>query len=191
MLKWGENMSYYKRSHVHYSKSAMKIVALVFMLVGVTFLAVGIVFAIHQTQLKNRCTLEVNAIISDILSKDERHENDDGHVSYSTVYTPVYSYNVDGQLYTTHSNTYSSNIRYRRGQTIQIFCDPDDPETFYAPNDTTNTILTVVFCGLGGLFAIIAIVLIIVLIHIKKKQKSEKNFAENELYEENNYPYDE
>ena len=110
---------------------------------------------------------------------------------YSTVYTPVYSYNVDGQLYTTHSNTYSSIIRYRRGQTIQIFCDPDDPETFYAPNDTTNTILTVVFCGLGGLFAIIAIVLIIVLIHIKKKQKSGKNFAENELYEENNYPYDE
>ena len=45
--------------------------------------------------------------------------------------------------------------------------------------------------GLGGLFAIIAIVLIIVLIHIKKKQKSGKNFAENELYEENNYPYDE
>ena len=112
-------------------------------------------------------------------------------VSYSTVYTPVYSYNVDGQLYTTHSNTYSSNVRYRRGQTIQIFCDPDDPETFYAPNDTTNTILTVVFCGLGGLFATIAIVLIIVLIHIKKKQKSGKNFAENELYEENNYPYDE
>ena len=179
MLKWGKNMRYYKRSHVHYSKSAMKIIALVFMLVGVTFLAVGIGFAIHQTQLK------------DILSKDERHENDDGHVTYSTVYTPVYSYNVDGQLYTTHSNTYSSNIRYRRGQTIQIFCDPDDPETFYAPNDTTNTILTVVFCGLGGLFAIIAIVLIIVLIHIKKKQKSGKNFAENELYEENNYPYDE
>ena len=141
MLKWGKNMRYYKRSHVHYSKSAMKIIALVFMLVGVTFLAVGIGFAIHQTQLKNRCTLEVNAIISDILSKDERHENDDGHVTYSTVYTPVYSYNVDGQLYTTHSNTYSSNIRYRRGQTIQIFCDPDDPETFYAPNDTTNTIL--------------------------------------------------
>ena len=181
-------MRYYKRSHVHYSKSAMKIIALVFMLVGVTFLAVGIGFAIHQTQLKNRCTLEVNAIISDILSKDERHEDDDGHVSYSTVYTPVYSYNVDGQLYTTHSNTYSSNVRYR---TIQIFCDPDDPETFYAPNDTTNTILTVVFCGLGGLFATIAIVLIIVLIHIKKKQKSGKNFAENELYEENNYPYDE
>ena len=101
MLKWGKNMRYYKRSHVHYSKSAMKIIALVFMLVGVTFLAVGIGFAIHQTQLKNRCTLEVNAIISDILSKDERHENDDGHVTYSTVYTPVYSYNVDGQLYTT------------------------------------------------------------------------------------------
>ena len=100
MLKWGKNMRYYKRSHVHYSKSAMKIIALVFMLVGVTFLAVGIGFAIHQTQLKNRCTLEVNAIISDILSKDERHENDDGHVTYSTVYTPVYSYNVDGQLYT-------------------------------------------------------------------------------------------
>ena len=72
MLKWGKNMRYYKRSHVHYSKSAMKIIALVFMLVGVTFLAVGIGFAIHQTQLKNRCTLEVNAIISDILSKDER-----------------------------------------------------------------------------------------------------------------------
>lgn len=101
MLKWGKNMRYYKRSHVHYSKSAMKIIALVFMLVGVTFLAVGIGFAIHQTQLKNRCTLEVNAIISDILSKDERRENDDGHVSYSTVYTPVYSYNVDGQLYLT------------------------------------------------------------------------------------------
>ena len=55
----GKNMRYYKRSHVHYSKSAMKIIALVFMLVGVTFLAVGIGFAIHQTQLKNRCTLEV------------------------------------------------------------------------------------------------------------------------------------
>ena len=49
MLKWGKNMRYYKRSHVHYSKSAMKIIALVFMLVGVTFLAVGIGFAIHQT----------------------------------------------------------------------------------------------------------------------------------------------
>ena len=87
----GKNMRYYKRSHVHYSKSAMKIIALVFMLVGVTFLAVGIGFAIHQTQLKNRCTLEVNAIISDILSKDERHENDDGHMSYSTVYKTEYS----------------------------------------------------------------------------------------------------
>ena len=39
-------MRYYKRSHVHYSKSAMKIIALVFMFVGVTFLAVGIGFAI-------------------------------------------------------------------------------------------------------------------------------------------------
>ena len=48
-----------------------------------------------------------------------------------------------------------------------------------------------VFCGLGGLFAIIAIVLIIVLIHIKKKQKSGQSFAENELYEENDYPYNE
>ena len=75
MLKWGKNMRYYTIDlTVHYSKSAMKIIALVFMLVGVTFLAVGIGFAIHQTQLKNRCTLEVNAIISDILSKDERHE---------------------------------------------------------------------------------------------------------------------
>ena len=41
-------MRYYKRSHVHYSKSAMKIIALVFMLVGVTFLAVGIGFAISS-----------------------------------------------------------------------------------------------------------------------------------------------
>ncbi len=184
-------MRYYKRFHVHYSKTAMKIIALVFMLVGVIFLAVGIGFAIHQTQLKNRCTHEVNAVVSDVLSKEERHENDDGHVSYSTVYTPVYSYNVDGQFYTTHSNTYSSNSSYRRGQTIQIFCDPNDPETFYAPNDTTNTILTVVFSGLGGLFTIIAIVLIILLVRFKKKQLTEQSFAEDELYQENNYPYNE
>lgn len=93
-------MRYYKRSYVHYSKSAMKIIALVFMLVGVTFLAVGIGFAIHQTQLKNRCTLEVNAVVSDILSKDERHEGDDGYTTYTTVYTPVYTYYANGQMYT-------------------------------------------------------------------------------------------
>lgn len=184
-------MYYYKRYHAHYSKTSMKIIAFVFMLVGVTFLAIGIGFAVHQTQLKNKCTLEVNAVIADVLSKEERHENDDGHVSYSTVYTPVYTYNVDGQFYTTHSNTYSSNSSYRRGQTVQIFCDPNDPETFYAPNDTTNTILMVVFCGLGGLFTVIATVLIILLVRLKKKQQSGQCFAENEIYQENNYPYNE
>lgn len=184
-------MYFYRSYQVQNSKSAFKLVSIIFMFIGLIFLAVGIGFAIHENNLKNKCTLEVSAVVSDILSKESRHEDDDGYTTYTTVYSPVYTYYVDGEIYTSHNDTYSSNYNYRRGQTVQLFCDPDDPETFYAPEDSTSTILTVVFCGIGGLFVVIATVFIILLVRFKKKQQSEQSFAENEFYEENNYPYNE
>ena len=184
-------MRFYKNYSVQYNKTGMRIIAFVFMLIGVVCLAVGIGFAIYANNMKNKCTLEVTAVVSDILSKEERHENDDGHTTYTTVYTPVYTYYANGQMYTSHSNTYSSNSSYRRGQTVRLFCDPDDPITFYSPKDTTSTILTVVFCGIGGLFIVIATVFIILLVRFKNKPHSGHKFVSNEYYEENNYPYDE
>ncbi len=184
-------MRYHKSYSVQYNKTGMRIIAFVFMLIGVVFLAVGIGFVIYANNMKNKCTLEVTAVVSDILSKEERHENDDGYTTYTTVYTPVYTYYANGQMYTSHSNTYSSNSSYRRGQTVQLFCDPDDPITFYSPKDTTSTILTVVFCGIGGLFIVIATVFIILLVRFKNKPHSGHKFVSNEIYEENNYPYNE
>ncbi|WP_295208277.1 DUF3592 domain-containing protein [Ruminococcus sp.] len=173
------------------TKLTALIVAILFTLLGGIFLIVGIGFTVHQKNLEGRCTLEVEAVVTNILSKESESTDNNGGKRYTMVYSPVYQYYVDGREYISNNNAYSSNLNCSIGDIKNIFCNPDSPKEFYSPDDDAFSILSIVFCILGGVFMFFGILITVVYFRLKKKAQQDMSYAQSELCEENNYPYNE
>lgn len=173
------------------NKLAALVAAILFTVIGGIFLVSGIGFTVHQKNLEGRCTLEVEAVVTHILSKESESTDDDGDKHYTTVYSPVYKYYVDGREYISNNESYSSNLNCSVGDIRNIFCNPDSPKEFYSPDDDSFSILSIVFCILGGVFMFFGILIMVVYFKLKKKAQQDMSYAQSELYEENNYPYNE
>ncbi len=89
-------------------------------IVGGSFYGVAEIF-----DRQRKANKEVTSYITEATVVDyEIHHDDDG----SNIYFPVYEYYYGGIKYTATSNTSQSNRgEFRRGQTIQIRLDPNNP----------------------------------------------------------------
>ena len=103
-------------------KTGTKSTALAFMVVGVLVLAFGCYIAFFET----KGYVATTAVIERI-EEYESGIDADGFTEYShDVYV---SYSVNGRLYEAKSDYYSA--RYREGQEIKIFYNPDNPEQIH------------------------------------------------------------
>jgi hypothetical protein len=66
---------------------------------------------------------EVNATIT----------GNDSHMQNPTLYTPNFSYQIDGETYT-DTGTQASENKYKIGDTISILVNPEDPTNIYQRN---------------------------------------------------------
>lgn len=119
----------------------MKALRFVKIIMLICFLGIGSIFAILVpnviTAKRDRCTLEVSAIVVDLAQ-----DSSDG-----SLYAPVYEAYIEGEAVRLTSNTYS-NIHPDIGDEVQMFVNPDKTSEFYSPSDGSD-LLALIFRIVG------------------------------------------
>lgn len=142
------------------SDKPIKIIAAVFTILGFIFLIIGLRFYSDSKALKERCTGSVQATVTSINSRRST-TGSKGKRRTTTVYSPEFSYTVDGNVYIVSSNVYSSICKVKQGDVVDLKYNPDNPNEFYYADNSPTKILVIVFTVLGGVFAFIGIAFII------------------------------
>lgn len=137
-------------------KNVFLIFIYIFIIEGIIFFAVGIIsICSHYTKMQTYKT--TRGEIVDVVEKEYRSTSSSHHRSHytSTVYAPLYEYEVDGKTYQYCSNTYSS--RYPTiGSSHTIYYNPKDPGDAYMKQSAVMgiifSIIGVVLTGFGIAF---------------------------------------
>ena len=128
---------------------------LIGMLVGVIFVVVGI-FATKDTRdHKKYCTEKVSATVVNYLENISADASD-------ILYTPVFSFEYNGQTYTATTGGYGSNYRekFPIGSNYQIKINPNNPKMIYIQS-IINDNMGYAFMVLGILIFIYGLVSLI------------------------------
>ncbi|MBR6986231.1 MAG: DUF3592 domain-containing protein [Ruminococcus sp.] len=133
------------KSHGNVALSKPASTAVMIVMAIVTF-AAGFLFLNNNTKLKKECTYETTAIVTDIVSSS----------SDSNTYAPVYSYTYEGQDYTAQSRVYSSNLKMHEGDEVEFYVNPDDPQTYYCPQETSGKTFAIILFVISGICLIVS-----------------------------------
>lgn len=115
------------------------------------FIAIGVIAIISMIISKIRCTEEVEAVVDELIaSKDSDLGN---------AYYPVFLYWYEGAEYRRKSGFSSLFLKFREGDRVRLFIDPNKPERFYCPKETIHKVLFFLLFS-GSSAAIMALFLI-------------------------------
>lgn len=89
---------------------------------------------------KARCTEKVEAVVIGYVTS----EGDSGET-----YAPLFSYSYGGTNFRSADNVYTNPPSYKKGETVQIFIDPDNPHRIYVSSEKVTYIMVAVFMGVG------------------------------------------
>lgn len=160
------------------SKKALRIgvfvFSFVFIFTGVIFFGISTFISKIYEHTEAKCTETVSALVTDNVKKT----NSDGDTSFA----PVYTYTVDGEVYSVQSPFSSSPAVYEIGDTAKLCYDPSDPKQIYDPKALkTFRIVMNVFRYVGiGLAAVGFIAAIAAFVLTRKKRTDTRD--ELELY---------
>lgn len=99
------------------------------------FVVIGLLVLIGMIITKIKCREEVEAVV------DELIPNSDGDTGPS--FYPVFTYRYEGVDYRRKSNLASSSRKFKVGESVKLFVDPDKPERFYCPRETATKVITI------------------------------------------------
>lgn len=114
---------------------------IVFVFLGLIFLLGTIIKCLKEKKKISGCTKTVIAVVVNVDSKIE-------YVPYDRiVHAPVLKYCVDDIEYTNRHDIYREQQICKQGQSVEIKCNPSNPNLFYIPKGKTSNasfILTVI-----------------------------------------------
>lgn len=99
------------------------------------FVVIGLLVLIGMIITKIKCREEVEAVV------DELIPNSDGDTGPS--FYPVFTYRYEGVDYRRKSNLASFSRKFKIGEHVKLFVDPDKPEKFYCPRETASKVITI------------------------------------------------
>ena len=139
-------------------------------LTGIVFVVIGIFVTVRENAKIKRCSVETVGTVVEI--KEEWSTDSEGE-NYLTYY-PVIRYQAGDMTVTKQSTSSASNdstlsvggivvtshkSKYNVNDSITVFYNPDNIEEFMIKDEKkTNTILAIVFIGLGALATILGII---------------------------------
>ncbi|MEE3343732.1 MAG: DUF3592 domain-containing protein [Bacilli bacterium] len=112
---------------------------------GLLFLFVGLFLYIRQKLKLRKCSLFVYAKVKDNVRR--RDSNDS-----SWYYYPVFEYVINNEKYEDVYFAGTTRIKYKEGDEVEIYCNPDNYKEYYVKNDRLPIILSLVFIGISILF---------------------------------------
>lgn len=76
------------------------------------------------------------------------------------MYSPVFSYDVNGTNYTHESSTSSGYCKYKAGDRVTVFYNPKNPNKYYVEGDKYNIFMDVAVLVMGVLIIAIGVLFI-------------------------------
>lgn len=140
-------------------------VALIFLIVGIVLLRSGSksVSSYRDTRkLQNICTQQVEGDIYKVETIIETYHNDNRHrnrTATAETNEVFFTYEVNGQEL---NGSFMTKKDYDTIHSVNIFCNPDDPDQWYSPDDIfrqdSKTGYTIKFAA-GGVLILLSILL--------------------------------
>lgn len=127
----------------------------VWTLVGVVFIIVSVCMGAFRRKKAEQCTDCVTGTVVDVRLR--RSQNGGS-------YHPVVEYMANGEMQHVESLTGRRPAKYRAGERVLVYFDPEKPRRFYIEGDGTAALLEKIFLLVGlGCILIGCIVVLIVL----------------------------
>jgi len=110
-------------------------------LVSIPLIAVSVIFTVMGINTLNRrsyltkvCTEQAVGIVYDFKVSGAVIDDEDGYQDYRT-YMPLFEYEVNGVVYTLESDFGTKEKRFKIGQEITVYYNPENPEEGRVPED--------------------------------------------------------
>lgn len=123
-----------------------------FGLVCLIFLTIGTGMLSTESKKKKNYTQETTAKIKELKKKQVGKPGTPGSVRYY----PVFEYRANGQFIRVESKVGSDKPKYKEGDEITIFYDPNSKKDFYIPGTKSANVIGSVFTGIGVILAVAA-----------------------------------
>lgn len=122
---------------------------ILFILFGGVFFVFGIIIAIRLRYLKKVCTVETEATVIKIVRTKKRRLSHYKYIGDKKVfrtkgYTPIFQYYVNEEIIIKKS-LYSTYSKFKVGDKIRLFYNPDNIETYYVAEHTLTGIPFILF----------------------------------------------
>ncbi len=128
-------------------------ISVIFIVIGLSMLVGGAIFAVNQYTF-SQTAKSTTGTVTDMLRKISHRSGKSDSLSYK----PVVSF-VDekGDPFEFESSVSSNPPRYRKGQTVVILYDPENPQTAYIDDFVSRwmtplimAVMSLIFGGVGG-----------------------------------------
>lgn len=127
-----------------------------FGLVCLIFLTIGTGMLSTESKKRKHYTQETTARIKELRKKQVGKPGAPGSVRYY----PVFEYRANGQFVRVESKVGSDKPKYKEGDEVRIFYDPDSKKDFYIPGSKSATVIGIVLTVIGIILAIAALSII-------------------------------
>lgn len=134
----------------------LNVTMIVWILAGIVFTLTGVLLLLIRSKRKANCTSIIKGKVTDIVKRKGIYDKEYG---YSTLWHPVFEYTVDEVKYVKESNYGTSKAKFRIGQEVEIFYNPDDNNEYYVKEENGPKTLGVIFTIVGLILLFAAIVL--------------------------------
>ena len=128
---------------IRYNK-VLVIISAAVILFGAVFFTTGSKIGKTRKNMEKRCTYKLTATVC---------ENVRSSSSDSNSVFPVFLYYYNGKSYKMESSSGSYPPQFKVGEEVEMYIDPDSPEVFFVPADTTTKTISHVFSIVGAVIA--------------------------------------
>lgn len=131
----------------------MSFIQIPFVSLGLIFFLIGFFMLRSISRKKKEYTEEVEGEVVGFMEKKMASHHNNGHIHYSTGYTPVVKYRCSGKTYEYSNGVISQYPKEKIGDIMTLFVDPENPE------NATDLRSTKMLKLVGGVFLITGIML--------------------------------
>lgn len=136
------------------------IVGGIFGLIGLVLLCVGIALAASTASFLASAKRTDGAVVA-LTARTNTTRSSDGHTRSDTSWYPTVEFTVDGRRYSFQSSTGSNPPSYKKGESVPVAYDPDDPSNARIASFWSAFLAPLIVGGLGVAFTPIGAVLFV------------------------------
>jgi len=136
--------------HSHHTVSKGKMAGIISLVVGISLLGV-VAYLVYSNNVFEQRAIPVQGTVTEY----QQYESSDDDGGSTTMYTPVYQYEYNGQSYTHVSTLSSSGKSHELGEQIDILVDPLNPTEILINTFWEKWFLSVVLGFVGLVFTVI------------------------------------